>query len=643
MRPDDPMDGRRYPEILDEASSDSEFAALEEELVAAGARARRGRPGAPTPAFAAALKDRLLTSYAAADFAAVDGRAADSPATGSTAAMARPAVATAWPVDAVSAAANGSSSSSRARGADDPRIRPLPTGSLDHAPARLDARTSLRMPTVLPAPRWSILAAAAAVVVAVVGLNAGILFQAPPATRVAAAVGATLVRDGEATPLILGAELQAADEVRVGESGSATLVVGDSRIRLDGGANVRLATIERSRIEIDQVAGRAWHRVILPDGGRYVVTTGPVTWTAKGTAFDIDRSGAAAPGGDTVRELSIEHGVVAEGPGLRVTIDEGRGATVRLDGAPTVTTIDVSAFTASSDPWIRANGAADRADGLPLGLLEGVDLAVASPPPTAVITPRPTATASPTEVPVITAPPTAAPTPPPTAAPTPRPTPKPTPKPTPAPTFGSMTLTALACPGGVVLDWSVPEIASLNHVQVLRGASAEIPTQYPPAGGITAIEGGFSTDPAKSDGRDVTAEAGSAWYRAVAFNAEDVAIAASPAKGVTTAGIADLGPLGIVDGAPDSGDLTFGWSAFGGSGDCFTYYKLVASIEDATPSYLEGTDFAQAVGAQGATGTAITDGLSSGQSYYFRLQAIRVTSLGKFVVAQSEVQQHLVP
>jgi hypothetical protein len=123
----------------------------------------------------------------------------------------------------------GGSTSSHAHGADDPRIRPLPTGPVNHPPAALAARTALRTPTVLPAPRWSILAAAAALIVAVVGLNAGLLFTAPPDSRVAAATGAELIRDGEATALVAGTELEPADEIRVAGGGSAALQLGGSR------------------------------------------------------------------------------------------------------------------------------------------------------------------------------------------------------------------------------------------------------------------------------------------------------------------------------------------------------------------------------------------------------------------------------
>jgi len=197
--------------------------------------------------------------------------------------------------------------------------------------------------------------------------------------------------------------------------------------------------------------------VILPEGGRYEVTTGTVTWTALGTAFDLDRTGPSSTGGDVVHELSIEHSVVADGPGLQVTIDEGRGASLRLGDAPIVTTTVVDPVTAAADGWVHLNAALDRADGLPLGSLEGIELDGATPnpvipivtsaPPTAAASSPAAASASPEPTPEPTAAPTASPTP----KPTPRTTPKPTPQPT--PTFGTMTIAALACPGGVVLGW----------------------------------------------------------------------------------------------------------------------------------------------------------------------------------------------
>jgi hypothetical protein len=204
---------------------------------------------------------------------------------------------------------------------------------------------------------------------------------------VIAAIGASSVRDGQTTLLEAGSrpgrrrDPGCAGRLRVADAGRQP-------IRLDGGADIRLTTIEQSRWRRPAAGGSgtgapAGRRSLRRHDRRRHLT-------AVGTAFDLERA-AGAPGGDIVTELSVQHTVIAEGPGLRVTVDEGRGATVRLDDAPTVTTSDVGRAVAAADPWLRANAAADGADGLPLGLLEGIDLAVATAGPTAdVAAPDPT-------------------------------------------------------------------------------------------------------------------------------------------------------------------------------------------------------------------------------------------------------------
>lgn len=603
MRPDEFDD--QESGHADDVLSGAEFTALEAELSAAGVRARRRASSAPDAAFAASLRARLLAS------AHVGGMS-----------------------DQVAG---------RGDGAHDVSWAPsLSTGPVTHPVVPVRARVTARTPTILPAPRWTVLTAAAALIVAIVGLNANLLVPVPPSSRVTAAAGAELVRDGAATALAVGTELRSGDEVRVSAAGSANLLVGENRIRLSGGADLRLTRLEQARVEIEQVTGRAWHRVVLPSSASYVVTTGSVSWTAKGTAFDLDRTGAATAGGDVVRELSIQHAVVVAGVNLRVTIDEGNGATVRLSDGPTIETAGIDLGTAIADPWIRANAADDRSAGFQLGALDGFDFARATAGPAATGTPSPTASPAVSEMP----PPEASPvptsvptsTPVPTAKPTPRPTAKPTP--TPAPTMGTMSLAAVACPGGVTLDWTDPVLASFDHVRILRGTSSEIPAVYPPGAGVVAIDGGYTTVATTTSGYDVSSSTQSAWYRAVAFDAQDKAIAASVVTGVTTAGAGDLGVIGISGSTP--GELAFSWAAFGGAAACFSYYKVVKSADDPSPSYLTGATAIAVIGDQAVTGTTVT-GLPSGSTYWFRVEAIRTTALGKFVVAASTPVQYTVP
>lgn len=592
MRPDE-FDDVLSSDVPAGLPSDLAFEALEAELVAAGSRARRMSGAAPDARFVATLRGRLMAQ----------ARVPVSPAVGSLGAT-------------------------RAVGAYPEHI--------SHQPAVVNPRLAWRNPTALTATRWPILAAAA-LIVALVGLNASTFLPVPATSRVASAVGAELVRNGATTALTAGTELLAGDEIRVGADGAAALQIGDSRVRLAGGSDLGLRTIDRMRIELDQVAGRVWHRVAVPTDGRYVVTTAGVTWTARGTAFDLDRSGPDSADGDIAHELSVQHGVTASGAGLLVTVDEGHGATVVLGERPSIETAPVDPADAASDPWIRGNASRDLALGLSVGMLDGLDLAAATTSPT--WTPGPTRSPDPTDV----APaPTDAPTdaPPPTPSPTPKATPRPTPRPTPAPTLGTMGLVALACPGGVTLDWTVPEMAGITHIQVVRGTSGEVPIAYPPGPGVVAIDGGYTSDLSRTSGYDPRESAGSAWYRAVAYSAQNKPLAASDVRAVTGLGPASLGSLGIAGSTP--GELSFSWTSLGAAADCFTYYKIVKSADDPTPSYLTGATAIAAIGDQAASGATVA-GLPSGSTYYFRVEAIRATSLGKFVVGASTVLQATVP
>jgi len=69
--------------------------------------------------------------------------------------------------------------------------------------------------------------------------------------------------------------------------------------------------------------------------------------------------------------------------------------------------------------------------------------------------------------------------------------------------------------------------------------------------------------------------------------------------------------------------------------------RLVYSAEDDTPSYLEGAATAWA-GENPEAGTAVVGELPSG-TWWFRVQAIRVTDLGKFVVAETSPTPYTVP
>ena len=220
-----------------------------------------------------------------------------------------------------------------------------------------------------------------------------------------------------------------------------------------------------------------------------------------------------------------------------------------------------------------------------------------------------------------------------------QPTPKPTPKPTAAPTPGilAMSLTATGCDGGVVLDWSAYAGDWFNHYTTLRNSTNSIPKAYPPQGAAVDPGGTYTTNVGKTSAVDTGAAAGTTYYyRTMAFKADDSVIGASSVVSAVADSIASLGSLVVAPDAVEGTDVS--WAAYGGPGDCFTWYKLVYSETNPSPSYLDG-DPHLLIGSDQSTASyvAASSDLQSGHTYYLRVQVIRGTDLGAFVVAQSDV------
>jgi hypothetical protein len=93
---------------------------------------------------------------------------------------------------------------------------------------------------------------------------------------------------------------------------------------------------------------------------------------------------------------------------------------------------------------------------------------------------------------------------------------------------------------------------------------------------------------------------------------------------------------------PDAGGTRFTWTPFAGAAACFTYYKLVYTLDGSAPSYLEGDPYLLASSDQ-AQATHVSADLVSGQTYTLRLQAIRATDTGGFVVAQTDIAGYTAP
>jgi ferric-dicitrate binding protein FerR (iron transport regulator) len=610
----------------DPVALDQELQPLVAELEAAGARARSRHAAAGTDevdaAFAAALRQRLLDRFAA------DG-AALSPA-GSDAA--------AGPAPGLASRAPGLPGRPIDGSAGDPAgyRRPAAVSSVEAAPVRIALRRT-EVGGRVARRQWAVLAAAAAVIVAVAGLELGATFPTRPTARTADAIGTVLIRAGAERPLRAGAALEAGDLVRVGPGGQALVDVAGGQARLAEGAELRLDRLEARQVELAQLAGRVYHRVSLQPGGAYRVETASLRWTAVGTAFDLDvRTSAAA---STVRELSIEHAVRVEGPGLTATVPEGQAAMIQLaDGSANLATVPLSAADLG-DPWLLANARRDLESGYGLGVLTGLALlptASPAPPIPSTAPAQPTAGAGP-----VAPGGTASPTPKATAKATIKATPKPSPTPTAAPTLGAMSLSLTPCDGSFVLaSWSKWLGEGFHHYQGLRSGSSSIPTSWPPPGDIAAPESLHSTVATANSGVDGGLTPGSTpWYRVVAYDAANNARAATSVVSTTVKPVKALGTLSVGTAGPNS--TSFSWTPYGGGSACFGYYKLVYSDTDPTPSYLEGAPHLWASGTKSDASVTIDD-IAPG-TWCFRLQVLRDTPGGTQLVAETEVTTFVVP
>jgi hypothetical protein len=200
--------------------------------------------------------------------------------------------------------------------------------------------------------------------------------------------------------------------------------------------------------------------------------------------------------------------------------------------------------------------------------------------------------------------------------------------------MATLSLALTGCSGGfAVLDWGPYGGDAFNHYQGLRDDDSSIPIAYPPQSGAVAPEGLYVTDQGDTWRRDGGLEAGTYYYRMVAFKSGDRAIAASVVKSVQVKATKPIGGLAV---GGTAAALDFDWAPYAGPEACFDYYKLVYSADDETPSYLEGSSTLAVIEDQGAGEVSAAFPDAPG-TYHFRLQAIANTPSGKTVVAQTDV------
>lgn len=460
-------------------------------------------------------------------------------------------------------------------------------------------------------------------------ISSGIL-SAAPANRAGQAVDATLARAGGSQALVAGTALAAGDEVKVAGGGSATLILGSSQARLAGGADVKINALSSSTVQLALLAGRAYNRVVLPAGGAYAVVTGPYTWTATGTAFDVTR-GPDPVGGEQVTILALEHSIAASGPSTNWQIPEGSSVSA-VFGSPSSDEIVVGSIPPGVfvDPWLISNAKTDELLGYPIGALAGVALApngtptvspTATDQPTSTPTDSPLASPSPSDGPSPSSAPTATLTP--TAHPTVTPTPTPTasPSPSPSPTGAPQPTLALSpnsCNGGVILTWSKYGGAGFAKYVLLRSS-------VPKMDGATVIA---STSIRRTlSAADASGVDGLTYfYQTLVEGSGNAILEASNVVAAPVFGVGDLNQASVNQGYVV-------WNGFGGSAACFSEYR-VQYWPESDPTAVNAiivTSIKQTNVQVPAAGGVY----SPGDTIDFRVQVVRVIGSSSFVVAQT--------
>lgn len=203
-----------------------------------------------------------------------------------------------------------------------------------------------------------------------------------------------------------------------------------------------------------------------------------------------------------------------------------------------------------------------------------------------------------------------------------------------------MELGLAGCNGGILIGWSPISDPRFAKYRTLRSTSPEIPVAYPPTGGAVEVGSAKAASIGADSGFDASVPPGvTFYYRTLALDAAGAIIATSGAGSSAAQAVHAMGPMLV---APDAGGTRFSWAPYPGSGGCFTYYKLAYTLDGSPPSYLEGDAYLAAIEPQSAATFATAD-LVSGQTYTFRLQAIRATDTGSFLVAQTDTVSYTAP
>jgi hypothetical protein len=200
-----------------------------------------------------------------------------------------------------------------------------------------------------------------------------------------------------------------------------------------------------------------------------------------------------------------------------------------------------------------------------------------------------------------------------------------------------LELEATGCPGGVALDWSPANGSEFHHYTALRSLADEVDTAYPPIAPAVDWGDSYVTDRFVTSAVDATLIPSEAIfsYRVMAYDSRDRAVAASPVRRARPSEVAELGALKVEAG--EEGAVRLEWGLFGGPAGCFSTYRVLIGPLAARPETI------LTVISDQSTTELETAGLHPGVGYAVRVEAVRTTTLGTFVVGRTEMASYTVP
>jgi hypothetical protein len=200
----------------------------------------------------------------------------------------------------------------------------------------------------------------------------------------------------------------------------------------------------------------------------------------------------------------------------------------------------------------------------------------------------------------------------------------------------AIDLEVIGCPGGVVVDWSPSADPQFHHYIALRSIESDVKVAYPPIAPAVDWGDSYATDRFITSAVDATLIPSDTrlYYRVMAYDAENRPLAASPIRNTHLTEVESLGPVSV---APSDGLTSIDWGPFGGLPRCFSAYTVLIGPVGTTP-----TSTLTVVSDQATTEVA-TPALQPGTTYAIQVNAVRDTTLGSFVVGQSEIAAYTVP